>query len=398
MSAPARYDVTAAGHLCLDLIPRFATQRQVTRVEDVLRPGTLVLTGEMTFSTGGAVSNVGIALTVFGCRVAFAARVGDDEIGALTHRLLGRHGSVQGIAVAAGEGSSYTVVLSPPGIDRIFLHHPGTNDTFTARDVADEALRASRLLHLGYPTLMRALYADGGDELAGILARAKQAGATTSLDISLPDPASPAGQADWRRIYEKALPYVDLFLPSVEESLCTLHPRQYLQRRQQHAGGELIDFIGADEVAEFAGEFLHLGCAVAGIKAGHNGWYLRSAGAARIAAMGRGAPCDAQAWADRELWCPAFRVERIESSVGSGDCSIAAFLCGLLRGLPVEECLRLANCAGALNLRAMDATSGLPEWGALRAAASTLEVRDIAHLLGARWSWDPADALWRRAP
>jgi sugar/nucleoside kinase (ribokinase family) len=393
---PTSFDLIAAGHLCLDMIPRFATQTEAANAGEVFRPGTLVLMGDMTFATGGAVSNVGIAMTVFGCRVGFMARVGDDAVGALIRQLVAEHGSTDGIAVAAGEPSSYTVVLSPPGIDRIFLHCPGTNDTFKARDADPEVIARARLLHFGYPTLMRSLYSDGGEELAGILRRAKEAGVTTSLDISLPDPNSPAGQADWRRIYERALPFVDLFLPSIEESFFTLHPRQYLQRKERHGGRELIDLVSADEVADFADEYLRMGCCIAVIKAGHNGWYLRSGGKDRIAGMGRAAPLDPAAWADRELWCPAFVAERVASSVGSGDCSIAAFLCGLLRDLPIEECLRLANCAGCLNLRAMDATSGLPPWAELRAAVSRLTVRDNSRFLGAPWKWRKEPKLWEK--
>jgi sugar/nucleoside kinase (ribokinase family) len=381
-----------------DMIPRFATKKEAASAAEVFRPGTLVLMGDMTFATGGAVSNVGIAMRIFGCRVGFMARVGDDAIGGLIRQLVARHGSIDGIAVAAGEPSSYTVVLSPPGVDRIFLHCPGTNDTFTALDANPEVIGRARLLHFGYPTLMRSLYSDGGQQLAGILRRAKQAGVTTSLDISLPDPNSPAGQADWRRIYQQALPFVDLFLPSVEESFFTLQPRQYLQRKEQRGGRELIDHICVEEVTAFADEFLRMGCRIAAIKGGHNGWYLKTGGRERIAGLGRAAPRDPAAWADRELWCPAFWVEQIASSVGSGDCSIAAFLCGLLKDQPIEECLRLANCAGALNLRAMDATSGLPPWEELQATVPTLTVRDNSRFLGGSWKWREAAKMWEKPP
>ena len=39
------------------------------------------------------------------------------------------------LTVVPGEGTSYSIVLAPPGIDRVFLHHPGANDTFCADDV-----------------------------------------------------------------------------------------------------------------------------------------------------------------------------------------------------------------------------------------------------------------------
>ena len=390
-----RFDVTAAGHLCLDMIPRFRTRRDAAGVGELLQPGTLVQMGEMTFSTGGSVSNVGIAMKIFGCSVAFSAKVGADAIGKAIIEILDQSGSAQGIVVARNEASSYTVILSPPGIDRIFMHHSGTNDTFSTGDVDMEAVDGSRLFHLGYPTLMRSLFADEGRELTRILNSVKQAGVTTSLDISFPDPGSEAGSADWRKIYRHALPHVDIFLPSVEEIFFTLHPREYLKRKRTRGGQELIDFVSPEELSGFAEQLLRLGCAIAVVKAGHNGWYIRTAGKERICAMGRAAPDDPDSWAGRELWCPAFRTDKIAGTTGAGDSSIAAFLTALLRSHRIEECLKLANCAGFLNLNAQDTLSGLVSWEELQSSYPCLPVsEDIP--LPEGWEWDDSFKIWER--
>ena len=389
------FDVVAAGHLCLDMYPRFETDIASGRLADVLRPGTLVNMGGMAFSTGGAVSNVGIAMKIFGCRAAFVAKVGDDPIGRIIIEFMRRNGSAEGIKVSAETESSYTVILAPPKIDRIFLHCPGANDVFTAADINLAVVEKARLFHFGYPTLMRSMFADGGEELARILKMVKSTGVTTSLDTSLPDPTSPAGRADWRRIYRKALPYADIFLPSIEETFFTLHPEDYLRRKEQAGWQELIDRIAPEEYGRLADEVLELGCRVAAIKAGHRGWYVKTASRDRIAELGRAAPRDPASWAGQELWCPAFQVEKIASAAGSGDSSIAGFLTALLRGLPLEECLRLANCAGAMNLRALDTLSGLVPWEELTAAAKTLKPRDNAFLQEG-WRWEPGRQLWEK--
>ena len=75
--------------------------------------------------------------------------------------------------VPKGEVTSYTVVLNPPGIDRIFLHCPGANDTFTDEDVTDEVLGGASLFHFGYPPLMKQIWSDGGSA-AGAASRAGQ--------------------------------------------------------------------------------------------------------------------------------------------------------------------------------------------------------------------------------
>jgi sugar/nucleoside kinase (ribokinase family) len=112
--------------------------------------------------------------------------------------------------------------------------------------------------------------------------------------------------------------------------------------------------------------------------------------------MGGAAPADPDNWADRELWCPAFFTENIAGSTGAGDCSIAAFLTGLLRAHPIEECLKLANSAGYLNLRAMDALSGLGSWEEVKNTYPTLPVRDNS-FLAVNWSWDEGLKIWERS-
>jgi sugar/nucleoside kinase (ribokinase family) len=297
--------------------------------------------------------------------------------------------------VSAEAESSYTVILAPPRIDRIFLHCPGANDVFSSADINLAVVEKARLFHFGYPTLMDSMFADGGEELSRILKMAKVAGVTTSLDTSLPDPGSPAGRADWRRIYEKVLPYADIFVPSIEETFFTLHPEEYLRRKEQAGGQVLIDTIEAEEYGRLADEVLAMGSRVSVIKAGHRGWYVKTAGRQRIEGMGRAAPQDPASWADRELWCPAFVVEKIASAAGAGDSSIAGFFTALLRGHPLPEGLRLANCAGAMNLRALDTLSGLVPWEELLAAAKTLKVRDNAFLQDG-WRWDPGLQVWEK--
>jgi sugar/nucleoside kinase (ribokinase family) len=296
------------------------------------------------------------------------------------------------------------VVVAPPGIDRIFLHCPGTNDTFTKDDLDLDVVSRARLFHLGYPTLMRSLFIDDGAETARILEAVKSAGVTTSMDISLPDPNSEAGRANWRRIYERALPHTDIYLPSLEESLFTLHPEVYLKRKADAEGRELLDLVGPEECEGLADEYLAMGCRVAVIKNGHNGWFVKTASADSLAGIGRAAPQRDEpshsqwlrSWSARQLWCPAFRVDQVASTAGAGDASIAGFLTALLQGRDIEASLRLANAAGALNLRAVDTLSGLTSWQEVAETAESLPVREIG-FLQTPWTWKEELRMWEKA-
>ncbi|MBN1556656.1 MAG: carbohydrate kinase family protein [Lentisphaerae bacterium] len=386
-------DVIVAGHLCLDLHPAFPPPADPSPAA-LFQPGGLLKIGPLTVATGGVVSNTGLAMSRFGCAVGYVAKVGADLIGKAIVDAFRRHGDVTGIKTAPREHSSYTVVLSPPGMDRMFLHFPGTNDTFTGADIDFSLLDGARLFHFGYPTLMDAVHADTGKELQRIFAAAKQRGVATSLDISFPDPRSPAGRADWPAIYRKTLPHVDVFCPSIEEAFFTLDPEGYAARRAAHDGADLLDALGPGDYARIAAAFLNMGCAVVGLKAGRLGWYLRTADAGRLARCGRLQP-EPAAWADRDLWCPAFRVARPASATGAGDCSIAGFLTGLLRGRAPATCLKLAAAAGWMNLRAADAIGGLGDRTELEQCAADLPAAALPGRLRADRTCGP-DGVWRR--
>src|SRR5512143_2007130 len=160
MSRPhAAPEVVVAGHVCLDIIPA------LTGPPD-LRPGRLVVIGPSSVSTGGPVGNVGLALHRLGVPVRLMGKIGDDMFGrAVLEFLRARDPQLaEGMIVAPGETTSYSVVINPPGLDRTFLHCPGANDTFGAGDLPLERLAGARILHFGYPPLMRRLYEDGGVE------------------------------------------------------------------------------------------------------------------------------------------------------------------------------------------------------------------------------------------
>ncbi|OQA45246.1 MAG: putative sugar kinase YdjH [Chloroflexi bacterium ADurb.Bin325] len=353
-------DAVVAGHLCLDMIPEIPPQP--AGLAGLLVPGKLNAIGPAMLSTGGPVSNTGVVLHKLGVRTQLMGKVGDDLFGMAIRRVIDSHGPglADGMIVDPAATSSYTVVVNVPGVDRMFLHHTGANDTFTADDVRYDVVARGRLFHFGYPPLMARMYGDDGSEVAELFRRAKATGVTTSLDMALPDPASPAGRADWPAIIRKALPYVDVFLPSLDEMLFMLRRPTYERLLAEHAG-DLLAAATPDLLADLTGEMLALGAKIAGLKLGQRGFYLRTAGRAALAAVGRAAPADPDAWADRQFWAPCFRVA-VVGTTGAGDSTIAGFLAGLLRGLSPEETLAVATAVGACNVEAADALGGIRPW------------------------------------
>lgn len=385
------YDALVAGHLCVDITPVIDAETAHSAV--FLAPGRLTEVGEAIFSTGGAVSNTGQALYKLGLSVRLAARVGDDAIAGLIRTILGRYNPEFSAmpVVGRGEPSSYTLVIAPPGIDRTFLHCPGTNTTFSAKDIEDRLLAQTRLFHLGYPPLLRRMYSDNGLELASIFQRAKAQGATTSLDMSLPDPTKPSGQADWSLICQRVLPWVDLFLPSVEELLFMLRRDRYMELVASAGQAEMIEALSVDDITGLADQALALGTQVIVLKLGHRGMYVRSAPSFHHA--GRAAPSDQTAWQERQLWVPCFKAQ-VVSTAGSGDATIAGFLAGMIKGQTITDTVTSAVAVGACNVEAMDTISGVRSWeetqSRIRDGWAKLETRSP----GATWRWDESAQLW----
>src|SRR5204862_2738900 len=111
--------------------------------------------------------------------VQVAGAAGDDELGATLVRLLTARGLGTGqLRLRPGRSTSYSLVLEPPGVDRSFWHHVGANAEFDGTGVD---LSGVDLLHVGYPSLLPAMAADGGAPLAALFMRARAAGVTTSL-------------------------------------------------------------------------------------------------------------------------------------------------------------------------------------------------------------------------
>jgi sugar/nucleoside kinase (ribokinase family) len=381
-----------AGHLCVDLIPVISAESAASG--SFMAPGRMSETDGLTIAPGGCVSNTGIALFKLGTPVRLVGRLGDDRIGQLTRDVISSiHPSlVADLEVVAGAAGAYTLVISPPNVDRTFLGFLGPNDTFASEHVPDHLLRQADLFHLGYPPLLRTMYADGGAELSRLLQRAKALGATTSLDTAMPDPARPSGKADWEGILQRALPHVDLFMPSVEELLFMLWRERYdtLARAAGHAG--MIDALTAGDVRAVAQRTLALGTRMLVIKMGHRGLYLRTR--ALDGQLGRGAPGSLAAWSHRELWAPCFRVG-VAGTVGAGDATIAGFITALLRRLEPEAAMTAAVAVGACNVEAADATSGVRSWEETIKRLRSPWDRLDARLDDDAWAWDETRGLWR---
>ena len=182
----------------------------------------------------------------------------------------------------------------------------------------------------------------------------------TSLDMTLPDPAGAAGRVNWRTLLERTLPFVDIFVPSIEEILYMLRRTDYDKWQ-----ADPMQHISLAYLCDLADELFDMGSsAVVGFKLGAFGIYLQT-GTADCSRRLERLPINYGEWVNKRIWHPAFEVE-VAGTTGAGDLAYAGLLVAMLKGYTLEDCARWACAVGACNVEAADATSGVQSWDAIQ--------------------------------
>ena len=345
--------------MALDLTPSFPQDGgKRKKLSDWIRPGKLVDVGRAMVSPGGCVTNTGLALHRFGAEVELIAKIGNDAFGEQITESFRKQGVEPHFIISEEDTTSYTIVIAPPGCDRCFLHDSAANHSFKSTDLDYEEIGKAQFFHFGYPQIMDSFYRDGGKELIRMYRKVKELGLVTSMDSVMLDAGGDAAKEDWEQILAEVLPYVDFFVPSIEE-LCFMLDRERYESWQARAGDEdiCLHLSLERDIRPVARKALLLGCRAVMLKCGAAGIYLETAGEE---AMTHIADCfDGTGWGDLSMFEESFLPDRILSGTGAGDTSIAAFLYGLANGFSPKTCLGIAAGTGASCITEYDALTGL---------------------------------------
>ena len=282
------------------------------------------LVDSMSLVVGGSASITALAAARLGLRVALVAAIGADAAGNFMLGELARAGvDTSVMPVRASLPTGMTLVLSR-GDDRAILTAPGTIGALTQADVPADLLAATRHVHVSsYFLLEQSL----GPGLAAVLAGAREAGATTSLDTNW-DPAGTWGA----EFFPDVLAETDLLLPNEAEA-------------ERLAGAATLD----EAVAS-----------------------LTKAGGRIVVKLGaRGA---LYADGQRQYLATPPPITPVDTT-GAGDCFNAGLLTGLLRGLEPAEALALACATGAMSTQGIGGSGYVLELTAALALAQEVNVR-----------------------
>jgi sugar/nucleoside kinase (ribokinase family) len=190
----------------------------------------------------------------------------------------------------------------------------------------------------------------------------KELDTATSLDLCGVDRNSEAGRVDWKHLVKNLLPYIDFFVPSVEELCYMVDPPRYMEweerAREKHTDITSVLNI-AEDVKPLAEQLLSWGAKVLMIKCGSRGIYLRTGTRDKIDQISGGLASTLKEWADIEHFEISYKPDQVLSATGAGDTCIAAFLSSILNGFTWQKAIQYAAAEGASCVRAYDALSGL---------------------------------------
>ena len=267
----------------------------------------LVDAAELTVGGSGSILACGAAR--LGLKTALAAVVGDDLFGEFMTRALESRGvDVSPVRADRATRTGITVILDR-GDDRAILTFPGTASMLSADSIESGLTTRARHVHVSSFFIQTSL----GEELPDLLAQARAAGASTSIDPNW-DP-----NEEWDGGLKSLLPHVDVFLPNGEEAM------RIADRPDPRSAARVLARQGP----------------LVAVKLGRDG-----AVAVRP---------------DGEL-IEVARIPDVEpvDTIGAGDSFDAGVLTGLLSGWTIERALALGCACGALSTRARGGTAAQP--------------------------------------
>ncbi|MFQ3667486.1 MAG: PfkB family carbohydrate kinase [Fimbriimonadaceae bacterium] len=329
----SRPGVACAGNFILD---------RVKFIDVYPEQDALANIGAESQSNGGAAYNVLLDLANLGAPFPLEAIgcVGEDAAGRFVAEDCARHGvDASQLHAVAGMPTSYTDVMTVRSTGRrTFFHQRGANARFGPEHFDFGALRSGHL-HLGYILLLDRLDEldpEYGTVAARVLAEAREAGLTTSVDVVSED------SDRFRSRVLPALAHVDVaFMNEFEASRTSGIP--IVRDGEVDEGG--LQSAATTILSEGKMDLLVIHTPKCGYAWTRDGSSFRQ-GSVKMPA------------------------ERVVSAVGAGDAFAAGFLLAWRSGQSVPEALRLAVCAAASCVTAAGTSEGV------RPAAECLSLAD----------------------
>jgi sugar/nucleoside kinase (ribokinase family) len=305
-----RYDVSVIGLYILDILGR-----PVSRIPE---RGNVDFIDEIRLTVAGTAGGTVVDTAKLGLKSLAVGAVGDDEKADWVLLTLKKHGiDVSAMQRLPGIPTSATILNVRPNGERPALHVRGASDHFDVPASAYAQVFDAPIIHLGGTGLLMRL--DGPASLT-LLKEAKKRGRIVTFDLI-------AASAETLAIVEPLLPYIDYFMPSIEEAR---------------------DMSGQSSAEDCACFYLDRGAKACVFTLGSEGAFYADQGSTRLKS-------------------PAYDIKVVDTT-GCGDAFDAGFIAALHHKMDLETSLRFAQAAAAL------VATGLGSDAGIRSFDHTLEV------------------------
>lgn len=304
-----RYDVSVIGLYILDILGR--------PVKHIPDRGNVEFIEEIRLTVAGTAGGTVIDTAKLGLKSLAVGAVGDDEKADFMLATMAKHGiDISAMLRVPGVPTSATILNVRPNGERPALHVRGASDHFDVLATIYDQVFDAPIIHLGGTGLLRKLDGEPSREL---LREAKARGRTTTFDLI-------AATADTIGIVEPLLPYIDYFMPSIEEAK---------------------DMSGRATPEDCAAFYLDRGVTCCVLTLGADGaFYAHRDGTT--------------------LRVPAYAINVVDTT-GCGDAFDAGFIAALHHGMNPETAMRFAQAAAALVATGLGSDAGIRSFAHTRA-------------------------------
>ena len=196
-----KYDATIVGLYILDVLGR--------PVSKIPEGGNVEFIEELRLTVAGTAGGTVVDCAKLGLKTLAVGAVGDDEKADFVIATLDKFGvDTSGFERIKNVPTSATILNVRPNGDRPALHLRGASDHFLPPSKEKIDIFDCKVFHLGGTGLLKKL---DGQASIDLLKEAKERGCITTWDLI-------AATEDTLTIVEPLLPYIDYFMPSIEEA------------------------------------------------------------------------------------------------------------------------------------------------------------------------------------
>ena len=296
-----RYDVSVIGLFTLDILGR-----PITRIPD---GGNVDFIEEIRMTVAGTAGGTVVDTGKLGLRSLAVGAVGDDEKADwIILTLAMRRVDTSAMQRIKNVPTSATILNIRPNGERPALHVRGASDYLDVPPSMYDQVFDASIVHLGGTGLLKKL--DGPASIL-LLQEAKRRGCIVTFDLI-------AANADTAKIVKPLLPYIDYFMPSIEEA--------------KDLSGQLT----AEDCAQY---FIDLGASCCVFTLGGDGAYYAHKNGERLVS-------------------PDYDIKIVDTT-GCGDAFDAGYITALHHKMDVETSMRFAQTAAGLVATGLGSDAGI---------------------------------------